>query len=349
MPKRLLELDVLRGLAALAVVLFHYTTKYNELYGHSDALTLRFPNGIAGVFLFFIISGFVIFMTLERTKGPADFLVSRFSRLYPVFWVSVVLTYIVVAVFGLPGAEVRPRDAALNLAMFHEWAGIPSVDGVYWTLAVELKFYLLMWAAFCTGLLRRAEAFVGVWLTLAMGAWIAHPYVNPAAFKLFWALLIPEFAHLFAAGIIFYRLKTVGNSAVRHLLIAACMAAQFVVHGWEGLALAAPAFGLFYLFIWGRLSLITLTPLVYLGTISYALYLTHENIGFVVIRKLYTVTSEPIVILAVPIAVALGLASLLTFLVERPAMKAIRSFYKPRPEPTAAAPVLAPAVQPTES
>ncbi len=186
MPKRILELDVLRGLAALAVVLFHYTTKYNELYGHDAALTLRCPNGIAGVFLFFIISGFVIFMTLERTKGTADFLVSRFSRLYPVFWASVVLTYVVVAVFGLPGAEVRPRDAALNLAMFHEWAGIPSVDGVYWTLAVELKFYLLMFAIFFAGLLRRAEAFVAVWLGLAIGAWVSHPYVNPTAFKVFW-------------------------------------------------------------------------------------------------------------------------------------------------------------------
>ena len=301
------------------------------------------------MFLFFIISGFVIFMTLERTKGTADFLVSRFSRLYPVFWASVVLTYVVVAVFGLPGAEVRPRDAALNLAMFHEWAGIPSVDGVYWTLAVELKFYLLMFAIFCAGLLRRAEAFVAVWLGLAIGAWVAHPYVNPTAFKVFWALLIPEYAHLFAAGIIFYRLKTRGSSVTRHLLIAACVAAQLVVHGWAGLALAAPAFALFYLFMWSRLSFITLTPLVYLGTISYALYLTHENIGFVVIRGLYTFTKEPVIILVVPIAVALGLASLLTFLVERPAMKAIRSVHKRRREIREAKAVLTPVAQPTES
>ena len=80
-----------------------------------------------------------------------------------------------------------------------------------------------------------------------------------------------------------------------------------------------------------------------------ALYLTHENIGFVVIRGLYTVTKEPIVILVVPIAVALGLASLLTFLVERPAMKAIRSVHKRRRETREAQAVLTPVAQPTES
>src|SRR5262250_3203475 len=78
-PKsRLEELDVLRGLAALAVVVFHYS-------GHATRYFTGFPFhftvGLHGVELFFVISGFVIFMTLERTARLRDFAVSRFSRL----------------------------------------------------------------------------------------------------------------------------------------------------------------------------------------------------------------------------------------------------------------------------
>ena len=80
---RLQELDALRGLAALVVVLFHYTSRYDVVFGHNSAPLVSAPWGHFGVNLFFGISGFVIFMTLGRTQTPADFIVSRFSRLYP--------------------------------------------------------------------------------------------------------------------------------------------------------------------------------------------------------------------------------------------------------------------------
>jgi peptidoglycan/LPS O-acetylase OafA/YrhL len=95
---RLFELDVLRGIAALGVVMYHYTTHYDELYGHSQKVLIYFPFGQYGVELFFIISGFVIFMSLERTKSSLDFIVGRFSRLYPAYWTAVILTFTIVTV-----------------------------------------------------------------------------------------------------------------------------------------------------------------------------------------------------------------------------------------------------------
>jgi peptidoglycan/LPS O-acetylase OafA/YrhL len=88
---RLVEIDALRGVAALAVVLFHYTTHFTKLFGASPPPTISFSMGHYGVNLFFIISGFVIFMTLEKTLRPMDFVVSRFSRLFPTYWVAIVL------------------------------------------------------------------------------------------------------------------------------------------------------------------------------------------------------------------------------------------------------------------
>jgi peptidoglycan/LPS O-acetylase OafA/YrhL len=77
---RLAELDALRRLAAFAVVLFHYSTRYDVLFGHPSPLAVSFHFGCYGVQLIFIISGFVIYMTLERFKPPLDFVVSRGAR-----------------------------------------------------------------------------------------------------------------------------------------------------------------------------------------------------------------------------------------------------------------------------
>ena len=91
---RLLELDALRGIAALMVVLFHFTMDRPEMY-------YGFKYGVTGVDFFFIISGFVIFLTLSSTKNWKDFVVSRFSRLYPTYWTVVTFTALMTVVYRL--------------------------------------------------------------------------------------------------------------------------------------------------------------------------------------------------------------------------------------------------------
>ena len=82
-PKRarIAELDSLRGLAAVSVLVFHLTASYAESLPEQRRGFINFNvGGMLGVQLFFIISGFVIFMTVERTRRPIDFVWSRFSR-----------------------------------------------------------------------------------------------------------------------------------------------------------------------------------------------------------------------------------------------------------------------------
>src|SRR4030095_2287642 len=88
---RIGELDALRGLAALAVMIFHYTGHYGKNVGHVDRPLLELALGNYGVQLFFMISGFVIFMTIEKTRTAMDFVVTRFSRLYPAYWASLLI------------------------------------------------------------------------------------------------------------------------------------------------------------------------------------------------------------------------------------------------------------------
>ena len=146
--RRLTKIDSLRGIAALAVLSFHFTTRYDEIYRFSGYLPFHAPWGYLGVNLFFVISGFVIYMTLDRTDVGADFLVSRFSRLYPAYWTAIALTFCITSLLGLPGKAVPWHIAVLNIPMIQMLFSVPMVDGVYWTLLVELLFYGLAYALF---------------------------------------------------------------------------------------------------------------------------------------------------------------------------------------------------------
>ncbi len=137
--KRLGGLDALRGLAAAAVMLYHYTAWYPFLTG--SKLPISAPYGIFGVELFFVISGFVIFMTLERTPSLAEFIAARVARLYPAFLASMLAT------LWLTAESLRPDQLFANLTMVPLALGQMPYDGSYWSLRFELEFYVL--AALC--------------------------------------------------------------------------------------------------------------------------------------------------------------------------------------------------------
>ncbi|MBI3950857.1 MAG: acyltransferase [Acidobacteria bacterium] len=324
---RFLELDVLRGLAALAVVFYHYTTRFNEIYGHSENLWGDFPLGLYGVQLFFLISGFVIFMTLERTREALDFVVSRFSRLYPTYWTAMILTFVIVSLATLPGRQVSSGDALINLSMIQFLFEAPHVDPVYWTLSVELSFYVIMLALYRAKLLQRIEGIAAGWLLLMILVAVGENHFGISVPQRARVILLLDYADLFTAGMMFYMLMKQGRSMKRYLILASCLLVQWVVSSWQLTLIVTFFFIVFYLAIKGRLSFIVWRPLVFLGTISYALYLVHQNIGYVIIRALYRQGINPNASIAIAIIVSLCLASAVTFLIEKPALQAIRTGY----------------------
>jgi hypothetical protein len=89
-------------------------------YGHASEPSVSVPAGYRGVDLFFIISGCVILMTLDRTREAGHFVVSRFSRLFPTYWAAMLTSYAVVTLTGLPGKQVSATDLLLNVTMMPE-------------------------------------------------------------------------------------------------------------------------------------------------------------------------------------------------------------------------------------
>jgi peptidoglycan/LPS O-acetylase OafA/YrhL len=144
---RLGWLDALRGFAALTVVLFHLSPfvlgsgLHLRIFRHIDF-------GKYGVLLFFLVSGYVIPMSLERHGSLRRFWVGRLLRIYPAYLatVAIVLILALAGLITLP-ASVRAHPATAVLAhasMLSDLLGVRGVVRVFWTLAYEMVFYLVV-------------------------------------------------------------------------------------------------------------------------------------------------------------------------------------------------------------
>jgi peptidoglycan/LPS O-acetylase OafA/YrhL len=151
------HLDSLRAVAALLVVWTHSAEMFAPLAGGSWLLDVsnRYNLGRMGVVAFFGVSGFLIPASLRAGRADAGriFLIRRFFRLFPAFWLSIPLG--LMALWTLFGRSIGPGEIALNLTMLPELLGARPVIGTYWTLAYELAFYGLCLLLFKAGLLDR--------------------------------------------------------------------------------------------------------------------------------------------------------------------------------------------------
>lgn len=327
---RVVELDALRGLAALAVVAFHYTTHYQAQVGHAQPLGFGFPIGKYGVHLFFLISGFVIFMTLERTRTAMDFVVSRFSRLFPAYWAAMAVTAAVVYTIGLPGQRLPLRDLLLDLTMVQDLLGAEQLDGSYWTLEVELLFYAQMLAWFVFGQLKRIRLIIAAWLALAVAYGLCTKFGLHFSY-LAREVLILRHIPFFAMGILFYRLHATAAQDRRDVaMLGLCLLAIALAYPSRYFLVAVVCTAIFALFVGGRLRWLRAAPLAWLGAISYSLYLLHQSIGFVLIHWLEHHGAPPVLAVLATVAVMFVLATALTRLVERPAMRLIRTSWQAR-------------------
>lgn len=330
-PPRIYALDGLRLFAALTVVLYHYTavagawpTDVKQLFPWLFPVT---SYGWLGVQLFFLISGFVICMSCWD-KPLKDFFVSRVVRLYPAYWFAVVATTVTVA--SIPGG-VNPipwNDMITNLTMLQEPLGVRHVDGVYWTLFAELRFYLLFAVVAWWGLTyRRVLAFCCVW-AVASAFFAKTAEGSPVQL-----LIMPDDSWYFIAGVAFYLMYRFRPNLMLTgiVLVCFCSSLPFAlgtwantekymghnVQSWPVIVFVAAYFAIMALVATGKLSGVSWRWLPYAGALTYPLYLLHENIG----REIFTALSPqvpPYVLLCSVIVTMLGAAWLVHRYVERP-------------------------------
>ena len=333
--QRMVELDALRGLSAISVLLFHYTTFYGIAFPFSGNPPFYFPWGPYRLQTFFLISGFAILMIIEKTERPLDFVVSRFSRLYPCYFISVILTASLLILFPLntdfplPGKVVTWPMFIANLTMLQSWLHYDHVNGVFWFLAPEISFYVIICLFLALKKLKYIEGLglLGLILVVlnarhgSVGPFEISNFIMNSRILCFW--------QYFFAGILFYNLKTKEDAWWRHAGLALCFIVQNVISDNILTVICfAACLLLFYLFVYGKLSWIARKPLLFLGTISYSLYLVHQNIGYMMILCLHKIGAWTWLCFIIPTILSILIATAMTYFIEKPAMKFIRAKYK---------------------
>ena len=275
--KRIPELDSLRGIAAISVMYFHYSSYFRPKLDYDFSSQLDFKYGHHGVELFFIISGFVIFMSLERIKSVNDFLYKRFLRLYPTYWICLGITL----TFSLNASyfEFTVKEKVLNFLMFQGFFGIRNIDGSYWSLVPELFFYVLMIILWKFKLLQK-QLLVGIIWLFAMGLSLLRPSLIDIILNL-------KFGMYFLIGMMFYQLRKNKNLRYPHIIIfLSLIATIFVRTEYESFVFTFFFVIIFYLLIYEKLNFLNNNVAIFLGKISYPLYLLHQTIGFILISYL---------------------------------------------------------------
>lgn len=195
------EIDYLRIIGAWSVLLYHYTFRSIQVDGVKTSLFPCFEimtkYGYLGVNLFFIISGFVILFSTNN-RNAFNFAFARADRLYPAYWACVTISSI--AIFIFDGSLIPMLSYFANLTMINDYLNVTNIDGVYWTLHVELKFYFLIFILILTNVIRKYYVFLSIWLFLSYTY-----YFTGQPFFMGW-VISPYYSSFFISGISIYLL-----------------------------------------------------------------------------------------------------------------------------------------------
>ncbi|MCP4598624.1 acyltransferase [Neptuniibacter sp.] len=306
--QRLLHLDALRGIAVLLVVVQH-TVEHFAMW-RVEKTDFAYPlydlihsvdTGRMGVVIFFAISGFVIPLSLRGSgwSGFKGFAIKRFFRLFPAYWLSI--PFGVLTTWWFYDKHIPLQDVVLNLSMLPQLVGYQAVIGLYWTLELELIFYFLLGCLFLAGLHNRILVIAFFCMGLALFrlyvtepelAQIIKVEINRAAMILEYAqyLAVMFFGALsgfcFRENVSGAELKSIRFWFPAMLIVVAwllLMVRPFNVFimGLEQENLELIRYGLpvvlaVLLFIlWISILKLRTVWLVWLGVISYSLYLFH--------------------------------------------------------------------------
>jgi len=337
--ERLAGLDFLRGLASLAVCWFHLTRfHYNVADGHGYALVRRTgAYGWLGVEIFFVISGFVIPYSLHRAgyriRDFFPYLARRIVRLDPPYLAAIALILVLAYVSSLKSGrpvEIEARPVGLVRVLLHVgylniFTGYAWLNPGFWTLAIEMQYYLLMGLAFPLVVARSRAIRLA---TAGMMAASSVAYV-PALFPTTepWGPFIPGLLCLFLLGILTFQFHVGLIRVTEYLPVLLLVAATSVVT----LGIPSSLAGL------GAVAVILANPRPsivsgFFGRISYSLYLLHWPIGHytlsVIGMKYLRAESDAArtCVLVLTLAVCLASAYVLYVMVERPAQRWSRRF-----------------------
>jgi peptidoglycan/LPS O-acetylase OafA/YrhL len=306
---RIQYLDGLRGIAILFVIFFHAFSRWPKIVPYGDVYVQVpfFEYGWLGVQLFFMISGYVIFMSLQKSRNFQEFMIRRWIRLFPSMLICSLIIF-TTASFFIERPEGTPvlRDLLPGLTFIEPYwwkviTGTPQgeLEGAFWSLYVEIKLYLVAGIFyFLIGGQRMIWVLLGMFLVGTGMLFFDHVFVENGwdQAKVFLNALSGRPCGWFAAGALFYRYHDEGK---KWLIVAAIITALAsalaqgkeewgqLLYNWD---ITFAGVIIVLLFTTASLNdrvklVLSNRILLFVGFISYPLYLMHENMMVSLIVK----------------------------------------------------------------
>lgn len=329
--KRIYGLDYMRGLACILVVLYHYTTRLVELFPDLEPnWYFKVPFGYMGVCVFFLLSGYLALNQYKDDITVWKYVKGKIKRLYPCYWCAVVLTFCTTKLF-LSERSVSLKAFFFNLTMLESFLGVDPVDGAYWTLANELIFYFFIAVFFV--LLKQHSKFTWVaivWLCITNV--ILYFENDSIFFALANKLFMAQYAHMFLAGGLVCTLF-LSDRLYEYMMnligVVFCIVTQFRVFSiGYGLFFLTSILMLVFILIMDKKNIaffqkriVMLRPLIYIASISYPLYLIHQNIGYSLIINIHRAGFEDEAVILLPMILLTLLAYVMHMCIEIPMSK----------------------------
>ena len=315
---RITQLDGLRGLAIILVLAYHAFNRWSSILIWTSSIKNFFliKYGFLGVELFFLISGFVIYLTLEHCEHFGEFIFKRWIRLFPAMLIATIIVY-----FSSPFFLERPagipalRDVVPGL-LFLEPEVIQSLFGFYpgiiersfWSLFIEVKFYFVFGALYFLNKKYALICLVVIFLISTiyhqLNVFFPYLYQNPSYFlalilkladKIFDRIFSFQLFGWFCMGGLIYKYYL--SRSIKFLFGAVALLPPTILET-TGLNLEAATFcaAIFLLFILCLINksfqkVISNKFFLFFGFISYPLYLVHENLVIAISLKMNNLES----------------------------------------------------------
>lgn len=288
---RIQSLDLLRFIAAISVVFYHFCGTPESPFGIFTDIS---KYGFLGVPLFFIISGFVITISADN-RAPKAFLIARLIRILPMYWLGLILTSVIVILNGNLDNRVTIINFFANSTLLNQYLKIPNIDGVYWTLQIEIIFYFMMFFLLLFGFFSNIKLWLSIWL-LSLTTYFLFkqpfflPYFIPAAYAGFFIvginlyLISKERITKFTLGVGLVAAFFTSYAAFN--LTPSFISNASLEHQYIAGTIVLIIQYIFVLIALDKIRLPQSKLLMILGGITYPLYLIHNMIGKIVIEKL---------------------------------------------------------------
>ena len=325
MKNKNLQIQGLRAIAIIGIVIFHALIQFNNLYLNQEMIIPSFFVNIInkmpsiGVYTFFILSG--LFMYNKKEFDLKTFYKNKFKKLYFPYLLCIIITFIITHIYYLPQRTVDFKELLLNIIMVNGFIGVDYVDGAHWYLTVLISFIISY------GIMNYLKDKLRINKNIMVLIWLGLFDLSFLLFNLnsvgllgsiqYWFNLLffswyPHYFLYFLCGICL----SDDNDKAKIITLFIILIHSYYLYGLEFMIEQLILILVVYLCTLNRLSLLANKCLVYIGNLSYIWYLIHQNIIYVIELLLCKIFSFNVMTVILSILLSLIIAIMINKLID---------------------------------